>query len=61
MYVPKLENHEALALEAQHFADCVIKGEKPLTGGEAGLEVVKILAASNQSLKLKGAPVEITN
>jgi predicted dehydrogenase len=61
MYVPKLENHEALALEAQHFADCVIKGEKPLTGGQAGLEVVKALTASNQSLKLKGAPVEIKN
>lgn len=61
MYVPKLENHEALALEAQHFADCVTKGETPITGGVAGLEVVKILTASNQSLKLKGAPVEITN
>ena len=61
MYVPKLENHEALALEAQHFADCITKGTKPITGGEAGLEVVKILTASNQSLKLKGTPVEIAN
>jgi predicted dehydrogenase len=61
MYVPKLENQEALAVEAQHFADCVIKGEKPLTGGEAGLEVIKILSAANQSLKLEGAPVEIEN
>ncbi len=61
MYVPKLENHEALALEAQHFADCVLKGEKPITGGEAGLEIVKILSASNKSLKQKGAPVDITN
>ena len=61
MYVPKLENHEALAVETQHFSDCVINGEKPLTGGEAGLEVVKILAASNKSLKLKGTPVEITD
>jgi len=61
MYVPKLENHEALALETQHFSDCVIRGEKPLTGGEAGLEIVKILTASNQSLKQMGAPVEIRN
>ena len=59
MYVPKIENHEALALEAQHFADCVIKDEEPLTGGLAGLEVVKVLAASNESLQRKGAPVEI--
>jgi predicted dehydrogenase len=61
MYVPKLENKEALAVEAQHFADCVIKGETPLTGGEAGLEVVKILTASEKSLKLKGTPVDIIN
>jgi predicted dehydrogenase len=61
MYVPKLDNQEALAVETQHFADCVIRGEKPITGGEAGLEVVKILAASNKSLKLKGTPVEISN
>jgi predicted dehydrogenase len=61
MYVPKLENHEALAVEAQHFADCIINGTKPLTGGEAGLEVIKILTAAQASLKLKGAPVEIEN
>lgn len=59
MYVPKLENQEALAVEAQHFADCVLKGEEPLTGGKAGLEVVKILTAANESLKQKGAPVNM--
>lgn len=61
MYVPKLDNQEALAVETQHFADCIIKGDKVLTGGEAGLEVIKILSAANRSLKLKGAPVEINN
>lgn len=61
MYVPKLQSHEALALETQHFADCVTKGERPLTGGMAGLEVVKILTAASRSLKLKGAPVDIIN
>jgi predicted dehydrogenase len=61
MYVPKLQNNEALAVEAQHFADCVIKGEKPLTSGIAGLEVVKILTAANESLRQKGVPVEIRN
>lgn len=61
MYVPKLENQEALAVEAQHFADCIIKGEKPLTGGGAGLEVIKILTAANESLKQKGVPIEIKN
>jgi predicted dehydrogenase len=59
MYAPKLEDHEALAVETEHFADCIIKGEEPLTGGKAGLEVVKVLVASEVSLKAKGAPVEL--
>jgi len=59
MYAPKLEDHEALALETRHFADCVLRGEEPLTGGRAGLEVVKVLVAAEQSLKLRGVPVEL--
>jgi len=59
MYAPKLEGHEALAMETRHFADCIIHGTEPLTGGSAGLEVVKVLVASQQSLKSKGAPVEL--
>ena len=59
MYAPKIEDHEALALETQHFADCILRGEEPLTGGRAGLEVVKVLVAAEQSLKLRGVPVEL--
>jgi predicted dehydrogenase len=59
MYAPKLEDHEALAMSTQHFADCLNNGEKPLTDGKAGLEVVKVLVASEESLKAKGAPVEL--
>ena len=59
MYAPKLEDHEALALETRHFADCIQKGCEPLIGGRAGLEVVKVLVASEQSLKQRGAPVEL--
>jgi predicted dehydrogenase len=59
MYAPKLDDKEALELEAEHFADCVMNGKKPLTGGKAGLEVVKILVASEESLKNRGTPVEL--
>ena len=34
-------------------------GKKPLTGGQAGLEVVKVLVASEESLINKGAPVKL--
>ena len=59
MYAPKLEDHEALAFETKHFADCILNGEKPLTDGRAGLEVVKVLVASKESLAKNGAPVDI--
>jgi predicted dehydrogenase len=59
MYAPKLEDHEALALETQHFAECINQGHEPLTNGHAGLEVVKVLIAAQKSLRLNGAPVEI--
>jgi len=59
MYAPKLENLEALALETEHFVDCINSGAEPLTGGQAGLEVVKVLVASKESLARRGAPVEL--
>jgi hypothetical protein len=34
-------------------------GKEPLTGGKAGLEVVKVLVASEESLKNRGAPVQL--
>jgi len=60
MYAPKLEDHEALALETNHFVDCINNGHKPITNGEAGLEVVKILVASKKSLDTNGTPVDIS-
>jgi len=60
MYAPKLEDHEALAFETRHFADCLLNGKEPLTNGTAGLEVVKVLAGSNQSLAKNGTPVDIS-
>lgn len=60
MYAPKLEGHEALAFETEHFAECIVNGKRPVTDGKAGLEVVKILVAAKESLKQNGAPVEIS-
>ena len=60
MYAPKLEDHEALAFETSHFVDCLSNGTSPLTDGEAGLEVVKVLVASKKSLKRNGAPEELS-
>jgi len=59
MYAPKIEDHEALALATSHFVDCISNDKTPVTGGKAGLEVVKVLVASTESLKKNGVPVKI--
>lgn len=59
LWSPNIPATEALALEAAHFAACVSGGEKPLTGGEAGLQIVRVLEAADQSLRNRGAPVQL--
>ncbi len=54
MLSPKLEQTEALNLAAQHFIDCVKNDKKPLTDGTSGLNVVRILEASEVSIKNQG-------
>ena len=61
MYAPKIEDHEALALATSHFVDCISSSKIPLTDGKAGLEVVKVLVASTESLKKNGVPVKINS
>jgi len=59
MWAPKLSDHEALSYETKHFVECLESGRTPLTDGKAGLEVVKILVASQKSLHGRGAPIEL--
>lgn len=59
LWSPNVGQTEALALEAAHFAACIRGDEAPLTGGEAGLQIVRILEAANQSMRSKGAPVAL--
>jgi predicted dehydrogenase len=51
MHVPKVENTEALKLEAYYFAECLEKNQKSFNDGEAGLKAVRMLEAANKSLK----------
>ncbi len=60
MYSPYVKQDEPLKTECQHFADCIRTGKTPLTDGVKGLEVVRILEASSESLKLQGAPIQLS-
>jgi len=59
MHAPQLSLTEALRVEAEHFVDCARTGREPVTGGEAGLRVVRILEAATQSLAARGHVVEL--
>ncbi len=59
MWSPKVDATEALAAEARYFIDCIEKHETPFNNGEAGLRVVKLLAAADQSLKEKGKAITV--
>jgi predicted dehydrogenase len=59
MWAPQLDTTEALKLETLHFVECLEQGKHPLTDGQAGLRVVRILEGASQSLSQGGRPVEL--
>ena len=59
MYAPKIDQTEALKVLIDHMADCIIKKKKPVTDGESGLRVVRILEAADKSLKKGGIKVTL--
>ena len=59
MYAPHIDVTEALRVEAQHFADCISHGIRPITDSYAGLRVVTVLEAATRSMRQQGRSVEI--
>jgi predicted dehydrogenase len=59
MWAPKVEQTEALRVEAQYFIDCILHNAKPVNDGEAGRRIVQLLAAANRSLKKRGRIVQL--
>lgn len=59
MWAPKLSHVEALRTLAEHFVACCTRGEEPITGGESGLRVVRMMEAATRSMEQKGALVPI--
>jgi predicted dehydrogenase len=56
---PKVEQTEALKVELQYFVDCIVNDRTPMNDGAAGLRVVRLLEAAEQSLKGRGRIVQI--
>jgi predicted dehydrogenase len=59
MWAPQVEHTEALKKELEYFVDCIDKGFTPINDGKAGWRVVRMLEAANESVKNRGAMVEL--
>jgi predicted dehydrogenase len=59
MWAPQLQVAEALSVEAAHFIECIDNGTAPMSDGEAGLRVVRLLEAATDSMTQKGRLVEL--
>src|ERR1700687_21801 len=59
MWSPNIEQIEALKVEASYFIDCIRNNKRPFNDGEAGLRIVRLLEAADESLKHKGKVVKV--
>jgi predicted dehydrogenase len=59
MWAPRVEQVEALKIEAAYFVDCILNDKQPFNDGAAGLHVVRMLEAADRSLQQKGKIVQL--
>ena len=59
MYAPNIDNTEALKIMVDHLADCLLNKKTPITDGESGLRVVRILEAAEKSMKKGGIKISL--
>jgi predicted dehydrogenase len=59
MWAPRIEQLEALRVESDYFADCIMNDKTPFNDGEAGLRVVRMLEAADCSIQKRGELVRL--
>jgi hypothetical protein len=59
VYIPQLDKTEPLAAMAKDFVACVKERKTPIATAELGLEVVRILEGSQNSLRDSGREVRL--
>ena len=60
IWIPRIDMQEPLRLECAHFVECIRTGQRPLTDGENGLRVVRVLEAGQTSLANGGMKVALS-
>lgn len=59
VWSPNLEQAEPLQQMVRHFAACVREKKTPITDGQAGLRVVRVLEAAQRSIKAQGGRITL--
>jgi predicted dehydrogenase len=59
MFSPKVVQTEALKVETEYFVDCILNDKTPFNDGHSGLKVIKMLEASDASLKNGGKMIQL--
>jgi predicted dehydrogenase len=59
IFIPRLDDSEPLKVACQDFIDSIRAKRKPLSSGENGLEVVRVIEASNESLENSGVAIPL--
>lgn len=61
MYSPKINQTEALSDGVAEFIKAIKENREPLTNGKSGLDVVRILEATDKSIANRGEIIEINS
>jgi predicted dehydrogenase len=59
VWSPHIEQSEPLQNMVRHFAECIREGKRPMSDGESGLRVVRILDAAQRSIKAQGGRITL--
>ena len=57
MWAPNLDMSEALRRALGHFVDCVRSRHRPLSDGDAGTRIVRLLESADRSARLHGREI----
>jgi len=61
VWAPKLDSTEALRHVVGEFLESIRSGRRPLTDGQAGLRVVRLLEAAQESIKNGGRQIKVVS
>jgi predicted dehydrogenase len=59
MWAPQVQQLEALHVELDYFADCIMNSKTPFNDGHAGLRIVQMLEAAEVSIQKRGELVRL--